>query len=99
MGKLRRDAIDPVPIGRMIALIEHEQGLPLYEAVGRVKCALSNAEEACFSFIGGGVEIEVPVRREQFEEWIADDLRRMEGAMDAALIKAGLTRGRSPGCS
>lgn len=38
LRKLHRDAIDPAPIGRMIALIEHEQGFPLYEAVGRVTC-------------------------------------------------------------
>ena len=40
LRKLQRDAIDPAPIGGMIALIEHEQGLPLYEAVGlRVRFA------------------------------------------------------------
>jgi hypothetical chaperone protein len=90
LRKLQRDAIDPAPIGRMIALIEHEQGFPLYEAVGQVKRELSKAEEAQFSFAGGGVEINVAVRRRDFEQWIADDLRRIEAAMDTALVKAGL---------
>ncbi|MGN6692279.1 MAG: Hsp70 family protein [Sphingopyxis sp.] len=90
LRRLQRDAVDPAPVGRMIALIEHEQGFPLYDAVGRVKRALSESEEAEFRFAGGGVEIAVPVRRADFEAWIADDLARIEAGMDAALAKAGL---------
>ncbi|OQW47123.1 MAG: molecular chaperone Hsp70 [Proteobacteria bacterium SG_bin6] len=91
LRKLQRDAIDPAPIGRMIALIEHEQGLPLYEAVGRVKRALSIADEAEFTFSGGGVEIAVPVSRQQFEAWIAADLERIDTAMALALDRAKLS--------
>jgi len=88
LRKLQRSAIDPDPIGRMIALIEHEQAFPLYEAVGRTKRALSTGEEAQFSFSGGGVEINAVVTRREFERWIAEDLQRIEAAMDAALLKA-----------
>lgn len=90
LRKLQRSAVDPAPIGRMIALIEHEQGFPLYEAVGRTKRALSASDEAEFAFSGGEVEINAVVSRREFEHWIADDLRRIEAAMDAALAKAGL---------
>lgn len=88
LRKLQRSAIDPDPIGRMIALIEHEQAFPLYEAVGRTKRVLSTGEEAQFSFSGGGVEINAVVTRREFERWIAEDLKRIEAAMDAALLKA-----------
>ncbi|UYV17326.1 Hsp70 family protein [Porphyrobacter sp. ULC335] len=90
LRKLQRNAVDPAPIGRMIALIEHEQGFPLYEAVGRTKRALSASDEAQFAFAGGGVEINAIVSRREFEQWIAEDLRRIEAAMDAALMKAEL---------
>lgn len=90
LRKLQRDALEPAPIGRMIALIEHEQGFPLYDAVGRVKRALSGAEEAVFRFEGGGVTIEAPVARAEFEAWIADDLGRIEAAMERALARAGV---------
>ncbi len=73
----------------MIALIEHEQGFPLYDAVGRLKRALSSAEQAEFRFASDGVDIRAEVRRGDFERWIADDLRRIEVAMDAALARAG----------
>ncbi|WP_374392318.1 Hsp70 family protein [Sphingopyxis sp.] len=90
LKRLQRDAVEPEPIGRMIALIEHEQGFPLYDAVGKAKRALSGSEEAEFRFSGGGVEIAATVRRADFEAWIADDLVRIEAAMDAALAKAGV---------
>ena len=90
LAKLRRDAVEPEPIARMIALIEHEQGFPLYDAVGKVKRALSAADRAEFRFSGGGVEISAEVTRVDFENWIAPDLDRIEAAMDAALAKAEL---------
>lgn len=90
LRKLQRNAVDPLQIGRMIALIESEQGFPLYEAVGRTKRALSESDEAHFSFCSGAVEISAVVNRREFEQWIAEDLRRIEAAMDAVLMKAQL---------
>ncbi|MGQ2936674.1 MAG: Hsp70 family protein [Sphingopyxis sp.] len=88
--RLQRDAERPDLIGRMIALIEHEQGFPLYDAVGKLKRALSSNDHAEFHFAGGGIEIGADVRRTDFEQWIADDLRRIEAAMDQALARAGV---------
>ncbi|OQW80549.1 MAG: hsp70 family protein [Proteobacteria bacterium ST_bin14] len=91
LRKLHRNALDPEPIGRMIALIEHEQGFPLYDAVGKLKRALSAADHAELNFAGGGVDISARVNREDFERWIADDLVLIEEAMDVALARAGIT--------
>ncbi|MDO9363744.1 MAG: Hsp70 family protein [Sphingopyxis sp.] len=87
--RLQRDAERPELIARMIALIEHEQGFPLYDAVGKLKRALSGSDHAEFHFAGGGIEIGADVRRVDFEQWIADDLSRIEAAMDQALVRAG----------
>jgi hypothetical chaperone protein len=54
---------------------------------------LSNAEHAEFHFASDGVDIRAEVRRADFEIWIADDLRRIEAAMDAALARAGVGAG------
>ena len=75
----------------MIALIEHEQGFPLYDAVGRLKRQLSSETHAEFRFSSEGVEIAAEVRRDAFEQWIAADLRRIEAAMDHALDRAALS--------
>jgi hypothetical chaperone protein len=91
--RLQRDAERPELIARMIALIEHEQGFPLYDAVGKLKRALSGSDHAEFHFVGGGIEIGAEVRRADFEKWIADDLSRIEAAMDQALMRAGIAPG------
>ncbi len=88
LEKLRRAALDPDAIGRMIAIIEEEQGYRLYDAVGRVKRDLSSAEEARFRFEGGGLSIEADVSRTDFEAWIAPELARIEQAVDRALTAA-----------
>ena len=90
LHRLQRDAVDPAPIGRMIALVEHEQGFPLYDAVGTLKRALSSQTHAEFRFDGGDVDIAADIARVDFEAWIAPDLIRIEAAMDRALTKAGV---------
>ncbi|WP_375382249.1 Hsp70 family protein [uncultured Sphingomonas sp.] len=90
LDRLRRSAIDPDAIARMIAVIENELGFPLYDAVGRLKRALSEGAEATFSFSGAGLDIEATVTRADFEAWIADDLARIAGTVDRALANAGL---------
>lgn len=67
LRRLQRNAVDPDAIERLIALIEHEQGYPLYAAVGHLKRALSDAESAQFQFDGGGLEIDVELKRAAFE--------------------------------
>jgi hypothetical chaperone protein len=91
LRRLQGDAVDPEAVGRMIALIEHEQGFPLYNAVGQLKRALSSEDQAKFSFTGGGVEIVAEVRRADFESWISDDLHRIEATMNTVLDRAGTT--------
>jgi hypothetical chaperone protein len=93
LHKLQRSATDPDAIGRMIAIIENELGFPLYDAVGRLKRALSTQEHAEFAFSGGGVEIAADVTRAQFESWIAPDLARIQATVDRALAAAGVSEG------
>ncbi len=90
LDKLRRSALDPDAIGRMIAVIEQEAGYSLYDAVGRLKRALSQAEVAQFRFDGAGLSIAAEVTRAEFEAWIAPDIVRIEAAVDQALAAAGV---------
>lgn len=90
LERLQRSAIDPDAIGRMIALIEHELGFPLYDAVARLKRDLSSVDRAEFRFAGGGLDIATTVTRADFERWIADDVARMAAAVDDALADANV---------
>ncbi len=93
LDKLRRAASDPAAIGRMIAVIEQELGYQLYDAVGRLKRALSAEPAALFRFEGAGLSIEAEVTRAQFEEWIAPDIARIDAAVDQALAASGIDAG------
>ncbi len=90
LEKLRRAALDPQAIGRMIAVIEGELGYQLYHAVGALKRALSTAEAAHFRFEGGDLAIEAEVSRGAFEAWIAPDMARIEAAVERALTLAAI---------
>ena len=90
LDKLRRAALDPLPIERMIAVVEQELGYRLYEAVGQVKRDLSTTEAACFRFSGAGLSIQAEVTRADFEAWISPDLERIEAAVTQALYRAGV---------
>ncbi|MFS2109490.1 Hsp70 family protein [Sphingomonas sp. Sphisp140] len=90
LDKLRRAALDPKAIERMIAIVEGEMGYQLYHAVGALKRALSAEEQAHFHFEGPDLRIEAAVTRAAFEAWIAPDIARIEGAVDQALTQAGV---------
>jgi hypothetical chaperone protein len=90
LAKLQRSAVDPEAIGRMIAVVEHELGYPLYEAVGGLKRALSSQTHAAFHFQSDDLTIEAEVSREEFASWIAPDLERIGETVDRALARAGL---------
>jgi hypothetical chaperone protein len=90
LEKLRRTALDPDAIGRMIAVIEQELGYQLYDSVGQLKRALSKDDAAHFHFTGAGLSIEADVTRADFEGWIAPDIARIEATVDQALAAAGV---------
>jgi hypothetical chaperone protein len=83
----------PELVGRLIRLVESEQGYTLYRAVSDVKEALSRDEAAPFDFQGPGFEIRETVTRAQFEQWIAPELEEIEATLERALAGAGISIG------
>lgn len=69
-------------------LIELDLGFELYQAVGAAKAALSSQVETVLRFDRSGIKIEAPVSRKNFESWIAPDLAKIEGALEATLSSA-----------
>ena len=94
LAKLRQAATDPEAIDRMIAVVEHELGYGLYEAIGSVKRALSSHTHAVFQFEGAGLSIAADVSRADFERWIAPDLAELDDGVDRVLARAGLAAGQ-----
>jgi hypothetical chaperone protein len=90
IAELANTAQHPERLRGLIALIQDEQGFPLYQAVSQVKACLSHAESAVLRFAHTGIAIERTVTRTEFEHWIARDVARMGTAVDKALADAGL---------
>ncbi len=90
LARLKRAATDPAAIGRMIAVVEHELGHGLYEAIGQLKRTLSSADGGAFHFESDDLTITAEVRRTDFEGWIADDLARIAQTVEEALTNAGV---------
>lgn len=87
LQSLVRSALEPEKLELFIDLVEHDEGYPLYQAVSATKMALSAADEAEFSFAPLGKAGRKTVRRRDFENWIADDLSRIEAALDQVLVE------------
>jgi hypothetical chaperone protein len=86
-------ALEPEKIEALTLLIEEDLGYQLHQAVQQVKVELSRSEAAEFRFREGSLDLRIPVARTDFEQWIAEELRRVEAAVDSLLEKCGVGRG------
>ncbi|HEY2016274.1 MAG TPA: Hsp70 family protein [Bryobacteraceae bacterium] len=86
-------ALEPEKIAALLHLIEEDLGYHLHAAVQRVKCRLSETPEAEFYFVDGDLEIRARVRRQDFEEWIGEEVRSIEQCVDSLLQTAGVQPG------
>jgi hypothetical chaperone protein len=85
-----RFAVDQRAFEGLVHVIRNEEGFSLFQAVSRVKQALTAGESAQLKFKAGPVEIDRTVARAEFEKWIADDLSRIEAKADEAVARAGV---------
>lgn len=93
LKSLVRQAEEPEKLELFIDLIDHDEGYPLYQAVSSAKMALSSQEEAEFRFAPLGKAGQKQVKRKDFESWIADDISRMEEALDQVLQQSNTEAG------
>jgi hypothetical chaperone protein len=91
--RLRRDALEPEKIARLVEILDDNHGYRLYQSVSRLKESLSHEEAATFRFEAGSVRLEKAVTRARFEGWIAPELAAIERALDQALARAKLGPG------
>src|SRR5688572_9463293 len=86
--KIVRDATEPEKLARLVETLDENYGYRLYRSVSRLKEALSFADAAEYRFEAGSICLVRDVARREFEGWIAPELARIEGAVDAALADA-----------
>ena len=87
LKSLVRVATKPEKLKLFVDLIDYDEGYPLYQAISATKMALSTADEAEFVFPPLGKTGRKTVKRSDFEAWIAEDLARIEEALDEVLTE------------
>lgn len=86
-------ALEPEKIEALINLIEQNLGYQLHQAVQQVKFDLSKHESAEFRFQGGDLSLRIPITREDFEQWISEELQRIADCIDALFEESRVARG------
>jgi len=88
--EVARTAAYPDRLRALLRLVRDELSYELYRAVSGVKAALSSAETAHLRFEHADFRIDRLIARADFEQWIAPDVARIAGTVDAALAESGL---------
>ena len=86
----QKRALEPEKIAALTAVVEHDLGYRLHQAVQRVKIDLSRYEKAEFVLDTDVLHLRASVTRSEFEQWIAPTIARMEASLDELLRKAGV---------
>jgi hypothetical chaperone protein len=87
LEKLKKIALKPELIGRLMDVIEQDWGFLIYRAVSEAKVALSEKPEALFRFAKGDIAIEARITVGDFEGWIAEDLARIDRTVVGLLAR------------
>jgi hypothetical chaperone protein len=82
---LHAHATAPEKLNRFFHIVDHSKGLDLYDAVSSVKRQLSTQDEALLHF----ENLNIAIKRDDFESWIADDLERIANALSTSMDNIG----------
>jgi hypothetical chaperone protein len=86
----RARALEPEKIETLIMLVDEDLGYQLHQAVQRLKFELSRSLQAEFYFREGGLELRIAVTRAEFENWISQELNKIEHCVDTLLTSTGV---------
>ncbi|HTV20521.1 MAG TPA: Hsp70 family protein [Polyangiaceae bacterium] len=76
-------------IDQLFALVEDGLGFMLFEAIEHAKKALSSSHDTLLEFHVPGVDIDQPIRRDEFELGAQRELSAIIAALDTTLERAG----------
>jgi hypothetical chaperone protein len=87
---LAAQSMEPEKIKALIHLIREDLGFQLHRSVQKVKCDLSRNTSSTFEFSDGYITLEAKVARKEFENWISEDLQKIENCVDSLLHSANV---------
>ena len=92
LRQIEFEAREPSKIASLQRLVEDDLGYLLYRSVESAKIGLSAADSARFLFRELPRRIDQEIARADFEDWIEDQVRRLEECVDELLARAGVVR-------
>lgn len=90
LQRLASQSLSPERIEAFLKFLDADAGYAMYRAVSEAKTALSHTDSVNLAFHFGGVDLEKPLARADFESWIKGDLEEISACVDRALAQAGL---------
>ncbi|MBS1119752.1 MAG: hypothetical protein H6Q90_1980 [Deltaproteobacteria bacterium] len=84
-------ALDRPKFERLIRIVDEDLGLVLHRSVEGAKVRLSTRPEDRLAL--DEIELDLPVTRAGFDDWIADDLSSIDRVLDRVLAEAGVSAG------
>jgi hypothetical chaperone protein len=70
--------------------VQHDLGYQPHRSVQQTKVALSQSDKSAFRFSDGDVELREEVTRDEFEEWISEELAAVAERVNLLLKKTGV---------
>jgi hypothetical chaperone protein len=89
LDRVARGALEPVRLGRLVRVVDDDLGMVLHRAVEGAKVRLS--AEGADRVVLDAIDLDLPITRGGFEDWIGDDLAAIEQVLDDVLDRAGAT--------
>lgn len=87
---IARTSDAPDQVLKLEKMIRCEMGYALYRAVAKAKADLSSNDTTEFVFENEGISIRRKLTRAHFEEWIRDDISRINKTIDDVLTRSDL---------
>jgi len=91
LERIAHGALDRAAVARLVRVVDDDLGLVLHRAVEGAKVRLSTAASDRVAL--DAIELDLPIARTGFDDWIADDLTRIEAVLDDVLARAGVAAG------
>lgn len=88
---LRPQAEAPEGIDALLYVVDNDLGFSMYGAVDHAKCLLSATDETVLEFYDPPVDVVQRFAREDFEDWIREDVHTIAACIDDLLDRCNVT--------
>jgi hypothetical chaperone protein len=91
LRSIRHHSLEPEKINGLLYVIQNDLGYYLHRSVQTTKVKLSTEHQSMFEFKDGVIDIEAGVRRQEFEDWIKEELTSIRGCIQRLLASASVS--------